>query len=343
MPQPTPETDPYAESMIVLLTSVARHSFGAELDRPGIEWLTLESDGTLRDHQGDSVDWEDARPEVAWGTSDLFREGAPIRAFFSLLGRLEELRWFQSPAAGFDSPIFSDLVAGGVRITNAHVNSLPIAEFVMRSVLDEFQQAESWRRQVPERSWAIHDWREVAGTTWLIVGLGGIGTEVALRARAFGARVIGCRRSPSPDDPTDETVTPDRLVDVVGEADVIVLCAPATPATADLVDASFLARLRPGCVLVNVGRGSLIDEDALVASLDHGRPAVAVLDVFRTEPLPADHVFWSHPSVRVTPHNAAGGSGRLRRQAELFADNLERYLNGAPLVNDITAEVGAPT
>jgi phosphoglycerate dehydrogenase-like enzyme len=296
----------------------------------------MEQDGSLRDGDGSVVDPDEARPEVAWGTSDLFREGAPIGPFFRLLTRVPRLRWFQSPGAGHDAPVFARLAAAGVRVTNAHVNSLPIAEFVLRSVLDEFQQAATWRALAVEHRWQIHDWREVSGTTWLIVGLGSIGSEVAVRARAFGATVIGSRRTPSPDDPSDRTVTPDRLAEVVGGADVIVLSAPATPDTIGLVDAGFLARLRPGCVLVNVARGQLIDERALLVGLDRGQPAVAVLDVFGAEPLPPDHPFWSHPRVRVTPHNAAGGAGRLERQAELFSDNLDRYLSGSPLVNDVT-------
>jgi phosphoglycerate dehydrogenase-like enzyme len=323
----------------VLLTSVAFDTFGDQLRRPGIGWLLMQLDGTLTEESGAPVADDRARPDIAWATSDLFRSGAPLGRFFGLLPRLASLRWFASPAAGFDSPVFAELARGGVRITNAHVNSLPIAEFVMRAVLDEFQGAAQWRRQVPGREWAVHDWREVGGTTWLIIGLGGIGSEVAVRARAFGATVIGCRRTPSPDDPTDRTVTPDQLAGEVGGADVVVLAAPATPATADLVDAGFLAAMRPGSVLVNVARGSLVDEDALLAALDTGRPVAAVLDVFRTEPLPADHPFWSHPSVRVTPHNAAGGVGRLRRQAELFADNLDRFLADRPLRHEVTAEV----
>jgi glyoxylate/hydroxypyruvate reductase len=325
--------------VLVLLTSVAHDSYRAQLDRPGVEWTTLGLDGALRDGSGREVGGDGARPEVAWGTSDLFRPGAPIRAFFAALTRLDSLRWFQSPAAGYDDPVFSELAARGVRITNAHVNSLPIAEFVMRAVLDEFQGAGEWRRRAGERSWGIHDWREVSGTTWLVVGVGGIGSEVAVRARAFGARVIGCRRHPSPDDPTDVTVTPDRLAEVVGEADVTVLAAPATPATTDLVDAPLLARMKEGSVLVNVGRGTLVDEDALLSALDRGTPAVAVLDVFQTEPLPDDHPFWTHPSVRVTPHNAAGGVGRLQRQADLFSANLDRYRAGEPLLNDVTDQV----
>jgi glyoxylate/hydroxypyruvate reductase len=324
--------------VLVLLTSVAYDSFGDRLRRPGVEWVTLHLDGTLRDEDGEVVEDRDARPEVAWGTSDLFRAGAPLGRFFGLLTRLPSLRWFASPAAGYDAPVFATLAGNGVRITNAHVNSVPIAEFVLRAVLDEFQQAGRWRDEIDQRQWVVHDWREVAGTTWLIIGLGGIGSEVATRARAFGARVIGCRRTPTADDPTDRTVTPDQLAGEIGGADVIVLAAPATPETADLVDAGFLAAMRPDSLLVNVSRGSLVDEDALLAALATGIPSVAVLDVVRTEPLPADHPYWTHPSVRLTPHNAAGGVGRLRRQADLFADNLDRFLSDRPLLHDVTAE-----
>jgi phosphoglycerate dehydrogenase-like enzyme len=322
--------------MLILCTSVAHASFGARLARPGVEWLTMEADGTLVDATGATVPWPEARPEVAWGTSDLFREGAPVGAFFRFLVECPSLRWFQSPAAGYDAEPFRLMAARGVRVCNAHVNSLPIAEFVLRAVLDEFQDAGVWRRQQDGFEWRIHDWREVSGTTWLVVGLGHIGGAVAVRARALGATVIGCRRTPSPSDPVDRTVTPDGLAGVVGEADVVVLSVPAGPDTVGLVDARFLASMQEGSVLVNVGRGSVVDEDALLAALDRGTPSAAVLDVFATEPLPPDHPFWTHPRVRVTPHNAAGGFGRLGRQADLFDANLGRFLAGEPLEYDVT-------
>ncbi|HVA07238.1 MAG TPA: D-2-hydroxyacid dehydrogenase [Acidimicrobiales bacterium] len=322
--------------MFVLLTTVAHATFGSQLERNGIDWLLLEADGSVRDVHGSVIAPEDLRPEVAWGTSDLFREGAPLRAFFTLMLKSPTLRWFQSPAAGYDDAVFSSLVANGVHVSNAHVNSLPIAEFVLRAVLEEFQEAWKWREQARTKGWAIHDWREVSGTTWVIVGLGGIGTEVARRAGAFGALVIGCRRRPSSEDPTGRTVTPDQLGEVLGLADVVVLAAPATPETANLVDAGFLARMKPGGLLVNVARGSLVDEESLLSALDSGHLGAAILDVFRDEPLPPDHPFWSHPSVRVTPHNAAGGVGRLERQAELFSENLYRYVAGDALLHDVT-------
>jgi phosphoglycerate dehydrogenase-like enzyme len=329
--------------MQVLLTAVACHSFGAPLSRPGIEWLLMNEDGSLRDSDDAPIAREDAHPVIAWGTSDLFREGAPLLSFFSFMLGSSKLDWFQSPGAGYESSAFRGLVANGVRVTNAHVNSLPIAEFVMRSVLDEFQDAALWRHSALERRWHIHDWREVSGSTWLIVGLGGIGSEVAHRARAFGVQVIGSRRHPSPSDPTERTVTPDQLDQVIGLADVVVLAAPATPETENLVDAGFLRRMKPRSLLVNVARGTLVDDDALIESLDSGHLSAAVLDVFRIEPLPEDHPFWSHPSIRVTPHNAAGGVGRLQRQAELFKENLHRYLDGRPLLNEVTHEIAEQT
>jgi len=322
--------------VLALLTRTAHDSFAPQLARSGVEWMVMEADGGLTGRSGAQVPWPEARPEVAWGTSDLFREGAPLAAFFRFLIDCPSLRWYQSPAAGYDAEPFRVMAEHGVRVCNAHVNSLPIAEFVLRAVLDEFQDAEQWRRQARAFEWRIHDWREVSGSTWLVVGLGHIGSAVAIRARALGAEVIGCRRTPSPSDPVDRSVTPDHLAEVVGEAHVVVLSAPAAPGTHRLVDAAFLAGMKPGAVLVNVGRGTLVDEGALLAALDTGTPSAAVLDVFDVEPLPPDHPFWTHPRVRVTPHNAAGGIGRLQRQADLFAANLERWLTGQPLERDVT-------
>jgi len=326
-----------------LLTAVAHDTYGSRLQREEVEWLILDDDERIKLSSGVEVAPDMADPEIAWGTSDLFREGAPLRRFFSTMLKSPTLRWFQSPAAGYDDGVFKSLVDHGVRVTNAHVNSLPIAEFVMRAVLDEFQEASRWRDSARTRDWRIHNWREVSGTTWVIVGLGGIGTAVALRARAFGAQVIGCRRHPSPTDLADRTVTPEELHSVLGLADVVVLAAPATPETTNLVDADFLARMPPNSLLVNVARGVLVDEQALLESLDSKHLRAAILDVFQDEPLPADHPFWSHPSVRVTPHNAAGGIGRLSRQADLFAENLDRYLGHRPLLHDVTDAIGATT
>ena len=325
--------------MRVLLTSVAYGRFWDRLARPGLEPLIMDPDGALRTENGEPVDRDGADPEIAWGTSDLYVRGAPMRPFLGLIRRAPSLKWFQSPAAGYDAPVFSELAARGVTVTNAHVNGVPIAEFVMRAVLDHFQDASLWREAQAARDWAIHDWREVSGSTWLVVGLGSIGSGVARRASAFGATVVGCRRRPEPTDFCDRVVGLSELPAVVGDADVVVLCVPATPQTDGLADGAFLRAMKPGSVLVNVARGSLVDETALLAALERGVPEAAILDVFSEEPLPPAHPFWAHPRVTVTAHNAAGGTGRHSRQADLFSANLDLYSRGEPLMNDVTAEL----
>jgi phosphoglycerate dehydrogenase-like enzyme len=325
--------------MRLLLSSRASLRYGSSLAKDDVDLLTMSGDGTLLLADGQAVDWPSAEPEVAWGTSDLYLDDGPLRPFFGLLRRATSLRWFQSSAAGFDAPIFAELAGRGVRICNSHANSIPIAEFVLRAVLDRFQQADRWRLDQQHARWDPHNFRELHGSTWLVIGLGGIGSAVAIRARAFGARVIGCRRQPRGDEPVDVFVSPADLNGAVDSADVVVVAAPADASTHRLIDAGFLALMKPGSILVNVSRGSLVDQEALLASLDRGIPDLAVLDVFDAEPLPADHPFWTHPSVVVTPHNAALGEGRYQRQAHLFQLNLDRYLAGQPLLNDVTEAV----
>ncbi|MDQ3107158.1 MAG: D-2-hydroxyacid dehydrogenase, partial [Actinomycetota bacterium] len=215
---------------------------------------------------------------------------------------------------------------------------IPISEYVLRAVLDHYQRPGEWAASSAERAWRRHEFREVHGTTWLVVGLGSIGAATAVRARAFGAKVIGVRRSPTGDEPVDVMIRPAEVLAHVGEADVVVLAAPATPETRHLVDAAFLAAMKPQSLLVNIARGALVDEDALVVALDRGTTIeAAVLDVTATEPLPADSPLWDHPRLIITPHDAAGGTGRLDRSAELFGENLRRYAAGEPLLHEVVA------
>jgi phosphoglycerate dehydrogenase-like enzyme len=319
--------------MRILLTATAHERFGHRLPA-GAEALVMGNDGRLA---GD-VEWGDVAVEVAWPTADLFDDGAPVRPFFAFLLQSTTLRWVQSPAAGVDAPVFAQLVRNGIRLTTSHVTDIPISEYVLRSVLDHSQQPAAWAASSAERAWRRHDFREIDGTTWLVVGLGSIGGATATRARAFGARVIGVRRSPTGDEPVDEMIGPDDVLARVGEADVVVLAAPATAATRHLVDASFLAAMKPASLLVNIARGALVDEAALVAALDAGTTVeAAVLDVTDVEPLPPDSSLWDHPRVTVTPHNAAAGGGRFSRAADLFVENLHRYEGGEPLLHEVTA------
>jgi phosphoglycerate dehydrogenase-like enzyme len=300
-----------------------------------VRWLELHADGSAT-LAGDPVELREMTPEVAWMTTDLTR-GDLTRKFFGLVTRSESLRWLQSSAAGFDHPVFGELVRRGVRLTPSHIAGPPIADFVLRAALDHLQDADRWRAAAAEHRWEPHEFVEMASTRWLVIGLGTIGAEIAVRARAFGAHVTGVRRSPSGDEPVDAMIGPDRLLDALGDADVIVLATPSSPTTDGLVDEAFLARTKPSALLVNIGRGALVDEEALLGALDEGRLARAVLDVTRTEPLPTDDPLWSHPRVVITPHTSALGDRRHRRAAEAFAENLRRYAAGGPLLHEVTA------
>jgi phosphoglycerate dehydrogenase-like enzyme len=328
-------TSPSRAPVTVLLSDHAAAAYGERVAASPVPTRLARVQGNGRllvDGRPTTV--EEAAPEVAWLTAEAFYDGV-AEPFFRIVHDSPSVRWVHSPAAGVDLPFFGGLGERGVRLTTSHVNSIPIAEYVLATVLARYQQLERWREAQRDHAWRHHEFREVFATTWLIVGLGAIGAAVATRAGAFGARVIGVRRRPTGDEPVAAMVTPDQLLDAVPDADVVVLAAPATPATRQLVDARFLAAMRPGSILVNVARGALVDEAALLDALDRGVPDAAILDVFATEPLPPDSPLWAHPRVVVTPHSSSGGEGRHDRAADLFAENLARYARGEPLLHEV--------
>ena len=297
----------------------------------------MDADGTIRD-DGVEVPWDAAHADVAYGSADIFDDQTLTRRFFGWLLRADDLQWLQMAAAGVDHAVFGALLDAGVRITSAHVTDIPIAEYVLAQVLRATVPIEAMDASTAAHDWAKHEWREVHGSRWLVVGLGAIGSAVSVRARAFGAHVTGVRRSPTGDEPVDDMVGPDRLLSAVSNADVVVLCAPATRHTVGMVDAELLGRMSPQSILVNVGRGQLVDEVALRRSLDAGRPARAILDVAVDEPPPDDSWLWDHPSVTLTAHTSAGGDGRHARAADVFAGNLARFVAGEPLADEVTPE-----
>jgi phosphoglycerate dehydrogenase-like enzyme len=327
----------------ILVTEAGSRLLEARRDRldPDVEIFVVGDDHAVRDPGGSVVD-ADVAPEVAWITADTFsRPGAAAR-WTGLLDSASTLRLLQTPAAGYLS-LYDPLLARGVQVAGARVNSIPIAEYVLRAVLDHFQRPGEWAAAQAQHAWRPHQYREVYGTTWLIVGLGAIGSAVAVRAAAFGAHVVGVRRTPAGDEPVAELLTPDQLLDALPRADVVLLSTPSTPETVGLVDATFLDAMRPESVLVNVARGSLVDEAALLAALDRGRPEVAILDAFATEPLPPEHPFWDHPRVVVTPHTSAGGLARHGRGADVFLENLARFRRGDALLHEVLPDHADPT
>lgn len=306
----------------------------AELARRKVDAIILEHDGSLVDRAG--LACPDAAPDAAWFSRELIvAPGAPVRDFIKLVHG-GSVRWVQSAAAGYEHPVFQSMLDAGIRLTSSDGNSAGIAEYVLAEVLACFQRIEERRLAQSDQRWERIDFREIAGSRWLILGYGSIGREVARRATAFGADVVGMRRRPQPDPHARRVVGPADLLEEAAAADVIVISAAANADSQHLVDAEVLARMREGAVLVNVARGSLIDSAALLRSMDIGRPAWAILDVFDTEPLPADDPLWTHPRVRVSAHCSGAGDGVNRRGAEVFLEHLDGWLAGHRLRLEVT-------
>jgi phosphoglycerate dehydrogenase-like enzyme len=257
------------------------------------------------------------------------------------------LRWVQSPAAGVGSLMFPELLASPVIVTSARgIRARSIAEHVLGVTL-------ALARLIPAtlRAQAAHRWaqdeleagvRTLQGQRMGIVGLGAIGLEVAKIAAPFGFRITAIRRragEPRPDQ-VDAVWTPERLPDLLAQSDVVVLAAPHTPETKRLIGRAQLDHMKRGALLVNVARGKLVDDEAIVDALRDGRLGGAALDVFSDEPLDPSSPYWDLPNVIVTPHTSGVMQDYWTPLVALFADNLRRFEKGEPLLNVVDKVAG---
>ena len=257
------------------------------------------------------------------------------------------LRWAQAWSAGVDRYVANPLWArdGGPLLTNmAGVHGPAIADHVMAMLLSRIKNLDRWRDAMREGAWdrsRAEGMTSLAGKTLLVCGLGGIGTEVARRAKAFDMRVVATVRTLRDAPPfVDELGTDEAFERFLGEADVIAICLPLTEATRDLFDRDTLGRVKPGAILVNIARGPIVDTDALIAALDDGRLSAACLDVTDPEPLPTDHPLWQRDDVLITPHVAGRAEVTGERRWALFRENVRRFANGLPLLNVVDPASG---
>ncbi|MEO7118990.1 MAG: D-2-hydroxyacid dehydrogenase, partial [Candidatus Limnocylindrales bacterium] len=267
----------------------------------------------------------------------LLRGPLPASVFERIIARCPNLAWVHSATAGVERVLTPSAAARGVAITNARgVFSAPIAEYVLMMILAVNRRLSQLLELQREHTWQPLDAIEMHDVTVGIVGLGSIGRAVAHRATAFGCRVVATRRRPEEADdlPSGVEVMPaEALPDLLAISDFVVLALPLTSATEDLFDEQMLARMKPGSWLINVARGKLIDERALLRALREGPMRGAVLDAFRDEPLPPDSPLYDVPNLIVTPHTSWTSGRVLDRSIELFCENLVRFRTGEPLEN----------
>jgi len=280
--------------------------------------------------------------ETLEGADVLFlRWGLSPEATRRLLTRVPNLRWVHTISAGVDHLLFPELRESDAILTNASgVFNIPIAETVMAYILAVVKRLPEFLAQQREHRWEKLPLRELGGLTVGIVGLGDIGTEVARLCRAFGMHVLGLRRRPAPSDVADEVLPPDRLHDLLARSDFVVIAAPLTAETRGMIGRAELAAMKPDAWLINISRGAIVDEEALIEALQAGRIGGACLDVFAEEPLPPESPLWDMPNVIITPHNSWSSPHIEEREIDLFLENLRRYVAGEPLLNVVDKQAG---
>lgn len=264
-------------------------------------------------------------------SEDLYYMPEAAAAYIALLDRARP-KWMQTASTGVDHAIFAHLIESGSTVTNSPgVHGGPIAEYVFAYILSHAKRLPEHAAHHAERLWSPIDSVELAGQTLGIVGYGGIGEACARLGRAFGMKTIATKRRPPDDAFLDLHLSPDRLHELLGASDVIVLCCPLTDETINLIDADAFAAMQSHALLINVARGRVVDHDALSEALKTEQIAGAVLDVVPEEPLAADSPLWDLPNCRITPHDSCHVDASYQRTADFFFTNLSHLVAGEPL------------
>ena len=283
---------------------------------------------------GEEVSAEDVeRITIAFFSNDAWPERAG--AFFKVALSAPGVEWFHSMSAGVDSPVFSTFLERGARLTTSSgASAPPIAGTVMMYLLALSRNLPGLLRSQAAHAWSPAPFRDLDGQRLVVVGYGPIGQEVVRLATAFRMDPVVVRRAVRGDEPCAARPLSE-LVDAVIDADAVVVALPLAPETRGIIGAEVIAAMASNVVFVNVGRGELVDQAALTDALASDRLAGAGLDVFDPEPLPSDDALWDLPNVIISPHNSGSSDGTTERVAEIFLDNLARFLGGEPLRNEV--------
>lgn len=313
--------------MHLLVTAQMAERLGAQMRSidPCISLVTLDAAGRW---QGDPT-----TVEAGFLSFDSYAAGT-VQTVLRSLPTMPALRWLHTYAIGVDHPMYRPIVEHRITLTNgAGSQHIPIAQHVLLMMLYHAKRMDVWVRAQTRQQWTHAPSEELTGKTVALLGVGGIGSEVARLAQAFGMRVIGLRRTQQPVANVDVLLPPDALDELCAQADFLIVCTPLTRLTRGLVGAVQFARMKRTAYLINVARGPIVDEAALINALRSSQIAGAALDVFDHEPLPAGHPFWTMPNMVITPHTAPASPLYIQRGGELFLDNLGRYIAGEPLRN----------
>jgi len=261
----------------------------------------------------------------------------------------KKLKWIHSTAAGVGQLMFPELKASSVGVTNASgIHTVPMAEHILGTLVALARHFPDCVRYQAAHHWAQQEiWdkplrpRELAGQTLLIIGFGAIGRELARRVRPLGMQIWAMTRSGTGDASLADRILPVAQLDaVIYQADYVVLAAPETPETHHMIGAKQLAAMKPTAYLINVARGTLVDEAALIEALEKRAIAGAALDVTSEEPLPAESPLWGLENVFITPHMSAASEYLWDRQTDLLLQNLERWFSGRELINRVDLQRG---
>ncbi len=264
------------------------------------------------------------------------------RAFWAIIDRAQNLKWMAVYSAGMDQQRYVDAMKRGVRLTSsAGAQAEAVGLACVTGVLALARGVPHWLAAQQRREWSPLRGRDVPpdipGQTAVIVGTGYIGSVIARVLQAAGMKTIGIRRSVAPANYFDQMLPPTALDGLLPACDWLVIACPLAPETRNLIDARRLALMKPTAGIANIARGEIVDEAALVAALQAGRLRHAYLDVFHTEPLPAESPLWRLPNVLISPHNAGASTGTYARGVEIFLRNLDSYLTGRVLENEARA------
>lgn len=261
----------------------------------------------------------------------------------NLIARSPELKWIQLPFAGVDRYLDDNLVKSGITVTNARgIHATAITEYILTYMLMFAKQMpllhDMQRRHEYHRAFGTF----LRGKTAGILGLGSIGKETARICKSFGMRVIALRRHTgrSKTRNVDMILPPERLTELLSESDFVVVCLPLTPSTEDMIGKTELSAMKKTACIINIGRGRVVNEDALIQALEDKTIAGAGLDVFATEPLPPDSKFWKLDNVIITPHVSGDYEDYYAVAFEVFIENLKRYVNGKRLRNIVNKKLG---